>query len=281
MIMKITIKTLIENNPDKNEKYVGEHGLSLYIEAGSHHYLFDTGQSGDFLENAKKMNMNLTSIEKVFLSHGHYDHTGGLKALIQEYPEFPQLYVGEEFFIAKYKTLEDGILKFIGNPFDETYLEEKGIIPRKVKEDFLEIEEGIYLFHHFQQITDYEMVQDKFLIMEDGVSRKDFFDDEICLAFDTEQGLLVIVGCSHIGIINMLKTIQERTGKAIYGVVGGTHLIEADQDRLEQTLNAFEELNIQLFGLSHCTGDSAMKEIEMQFGDKFVYNNTGNEIFTA
>lgn len=94
------------------------------------------------------------------------------------------------------------------------------------------------------------------------------------------SGLFVIVGCSHVGIVNILETIIERTGLPIHGIIGGTHLIEADEQRLNKTIDFLKEKDIKIIGVSHCTGQKAAEEIKRQFGERFLYNNTGNIIET-
>lgn len=107
---------------------------------------------------------------------------------------------------------------------------------------------------------------------------KDSFTDEIAVALDTEQGIVVIVGCSHPGIMNILRTIEKRSGKKICGVVGGTHLMEADGERLRKTIDDLKEMNINFIAVSHCTGEDNLEAIKNNFGEKFIFNCTGNVI---
>ena len=107
---------------------------------------------------------------------------------------------------------------------------------------------------------------------------KDSFTDEIAVALDTEQGIVVIVGCSHPGIMNILRTIEKRSGKKICGVVGGTHLMEADGERLRKTIDDLKEMNINFIAVSHCTGEDNLETIKNNFGEKFIFNCTGNVI---
>ena len=111
--MKLNITTLIENNPDPNYSLRYEHGLSLLLEIEDTRILFDTGQSGDFIANACKLKKNLEKLDYVILSHGHYDHTGGVKRFLKEMNNRPHFIVGEEFFRYKYKKIGDQIYKYI------------------------------------------------------------------------------------------------------------------------------------------------------------------------
>lgn len=276
--MELQITTLIENNPADEGHLLFEHGLSLYIETDGRKILFDTGQSGDFTENAKAFNKNLTELDFCFISHGHYDHSGGFEKLVSVIDKFPQLIVGEEFFKPKYKKAGASGFQFNGNSFDVSFLSKHQISTRKVKEDMIYLTEHIIVFHHFMKYTDYEKRNSRFFIKENTDYIPDDFEDEISLGIVTEKGLVVIVGCSHVGIVNILKTITERVDVPIYAVVGGTHLIEADEVRVQKTIDAFKEMKIQLIAVSHCTGEEGIRHIRQELKEKFLYNNTGKVI---
>ncbi len=279
--MSLKITTLIENNSDENNILLSEHGLSLYIEIDEIKILFDTGQSGDFIKNAKKLIIDLNNLDYVILSHGHYDHSGGFRKLVENTNNSFKLIVGNGFFSKKYKLLESNEYKFNGNSFDEKFINMNNISTKYINQDSFNITEDVLLFSNFERNTDFEMLNKKFYIKQNDEYRIDDFSDEIVLAVKTEKGLVVILGCSHVGVVNILKTIIKRTGMCIYCVVGGSHLIEADQLRLNNTINFLKEKDIQVLRLSHCTGDNAIRELQDEFGNKFVYNNTGNktEIF--
>ncbi len=121
--MNFKITTLIENNPDENNFLLSEHGLSLYIETDEMKILFDTGQSGDFIENAEKLNVDLSDLKYVVLSHGHYDHSGGFRKLVDKVGNSYKLIVGEKFFNNKYKLIERDTYKYNGNSFDKEYIQ--------------------------------------------------------------------------------------------------------------------------------------------------------------
>jgi len=276
--MTLRITTLIENKPDDKNELISEHGLSLYIEVDNYNILFDTGQTGDFIHNSKKLNIDLNKLDYLIISHGHYDHSGGFKKLISTLNNYPKLVVGSEFFKPKYGKINAQKYKYIGNRFDETYILEMGIPLKKVTEDLLYLTDTIILFHHFLKKTDFEKINKKFHIREKTAYVHDMFDDEIVLGIITSKGLVVIVGCSHVGIVNILNSITDRTGMAIYAVIGGTHLVEADEIRMEKTVEALRVMNIKVIAVSHCTGKKGEERIQKEFDEAFVYNNTGNVI---
>jgi 7,8-dihydropterin-6-yl-methyl-4-(beta-D-ribofuranosyl)aminobenzene 5'-phosphate synthase len=287
--MELRITTLIENNPDDKKELCFEHGLSLLIEADGKRILFDTGQSGDFIKNARTLDQNLTDLDYVIISHGHYDHSGGFIKFIEVVERSPKLIVGDEFFIPKYKKTTATEYKYNGNSFDEALIKYKQIPIKKVKEDIFYLTKNIMIFHNFARSTDYETLSDKFYVDEcseilerSSQNRsayvRDEFSDEIVLGINTDKGLVVIVGCSHVGIVNILRTIIERTGKAIYAIIGGTHLVDAEEFRIQQTISAFLAMNIYYIAVSHCTGEQGVKLIKENFEGTFIFNNTGNVI---
>ncbi|MFA9379212.1 MAG: MBL fold metallo-hydrolase [Lachnotalea sp.] len=276
--MELRITTLIENNPDDMDQLLYEHGLSLYIETDGKNILFDTGASGDFIKNAKSLSKNLDKLDYCMISHGHYDHSGGFEKFISEVDQFPPLIVGDEFFQPKYKMVDAHEYKFNGNSFDEEFIAKKRISLRKVKEDMIYLTDHIIIFHHFSKYTDYEERNSRFYIKENVEYIPDNFDDEISLGIITEKGLVVIVGCSHVGIVNILETISKKVHIPIYAVIGGTHLVEADEVRIKKTINAFKKLKIQLFIVSHCTGEEGILLIGEELKEQFLFNNTGRII---
>lgn len=276
--MEITITTLIENNPDdKNELYF-EHGLSMLIEAEGMRILFDTGQSGNFIKNAISMNKDLSNLDVVIISHGHYDHSGGFEKLVNENYVIPKLIVGEEFFCDKFKKEGEQEYKHNGNSFDEEFLVDNHIPVMKIHEEMTYLSNHIVVFHHFASVNEFEIRNSRFYIYENGTYVLDDFHDEIALGIITEKGLVVVVGCSHFGIINILNSIKERLKMPIYAVVGGTHLMEADETRLHRTIEAMKNSKIQMVAVSHCTGDMGIQRIRNEFGEYFIYNNTGKVI---
>ncbi|MDW5300291.1 MAG: MBL fold metallo-hydrolase [Sedimentibacter sp.] len=277
-MMKLKLTTLIEDNIDDAKKLINEHGLSLYIEVDGKNILFDTGQTGDFIKNAKSLNKNLGCIDYIIISHGHYDHSGGFRKLINELNNKVEVIVGAEFFNKKYKLLDVQTYKYIGNSFDENYILEKCIPLKKIEDNVHYISENLMLFHHFERKTDFEIRNDKFFIDDENVKIHDEFEDEIVLGISTKKGLVVVVGCSHVGIINILNSIKEKTGMPIYAVIGGTHLVEANEIRMKKTIEELHKFNLSLIGVSHCTGEEGIKRIKEEFEDTYIYNNTGNVI---
>ncbi len=281
--MRIT--TLIENTQDKYEKLKNEYGLSMFIEGSNCNVLFDTGKTGDFIENAKKLNIDLTNTDILVLSHAHYDHCGGVKTLLETYNIKPKLVVSNNFFNRTDKYYYyDGSVKsdfskepgyvYIGTDFDKKYIEDKGIRIESLEKDVLEICDNIFVFSNFNKYYDFEKVN---LNMQRKVNDEyviDTFDEEVALGIKTIKGLVVLLGCAHPGFLNMVKTIEERTNEKIIGIIGGTHLIEADDNRIQRSVKYLQKSSVELLGLSHCTGEKAVEIFDKECKTSFT-NRTG------
>ena len=127
--------------------------------------------------------------------------------------------------------------------------------------------------------NDYEIVEKYLFVKEDGKLRQDSLDDDQAMVIDTDFGLVVILGCSHHGIVNTLQHAMKITGKDnIYAAIGGTHLVHASQERLEKTATALQEMGLQYLGVSHCTGFKASAYLAQVFGDRFFQNNAGTQL---
>ncbi|MFH2092138.1 MAG: MBL fold metallo-hydrolase [Pseudomonadota bacterium] len=271
--MTLKITTLIENQPGEHKALIHEHGLSLYIEKDDCRILFDTGQSTAFLHNARQMKIDLGRLDYVVLSHGHYDHSGGFTGLTKINKKF-ELYTGVGFFDEKFG-YNGHTPEYLGNNFHENFLTDNGIKHHFVNQQVLEIYPGIFIISNFIRNHEDETVNPRFKIFKDNTFYPDQFEDEIMLVIDTPKGLAVLLGCSHPGMKNMLDTAEKLLKKPIYAVVGGTHLVEADETSLDLSIAYLEKDTIQVIGVSHCTGQTAMDRLS-HTNDRYSCNRTGS-----
>jgi 7,8-dihydropterin-6-yl-methyl-4-(beta-D-ribofuranosyl)aminobenzene 5'-phosphate synthase len=278
--MSTTITTLIENNADGAGVLAHEHGISFLIEHNGTLVLFDTGQSDQFLDNAAALGVDLSRVGHVVLSHGHYDHTDGFPFLVERIGTSFELHVHPAIFDRKYG-LKGDTMKFIGMSWDRAWLEERGITITPVEGNGHEIVPGVHIVTGFLRDNEYETDNPRFAVRRtpDGDLEIDDFRDEVSIVLETDPGLVVIVGCSHPGIMNMLDTVRQRFPQPIYAVLGGTHLVEAAGRRLERAYAYLTDGTIARLGLSHCTGDDAMNAFQSRY-DGFYKNVTGS-VFRA
>ena len=276
--MAVKITTLIENSPGEHHALKTEHGLSFCVEKDGRKILFDTGQSGAFLENAEQLRVDLSTVDYVVLSHGHYDHSGGLRALAELTTGF-ELIMGQGFFAEKYG-LRNNSYEYLGNNFDEKFLKENQISYRFVTQSLTEILPGVYVITDFPRVHADEVINPRFKIRKNDTLEPDPFADEVLLAIDTPQGLMVLLGCSHPGMKNMLDAVVGLLGRPIYAVLGGTHLVEASHHSLGMSLDYLGADSLKVIGVSHCTGQAAMDQMAVS-NERYFHNRTGSSLFVA
>ncbi len=270
--MALRITTLVENTLGEHLALKNEHGISFYIEKDSHKVLFDAGQSDAFMYNAAQLKIDLSDLEYIVLSHGHYDHSGGLIHLAEQHRRY-EVVMGSGFFNEKYGFTGNSY-EYLGNRFEESFLMEKGIPYRFVSEDVTEILPGIYVITNFPRIHPDEVISPRFKIRKNGSFEQDLFNDEVLIAIDTPEGVVVLLGCSHPGVRNMLDHVKSLLKKPIHAVVGGTHLVEASSESMRMAAEYLSSEDMGYIGVSHCTGKTAMTKLGGA-NDKYFQNRTG------
>lgn len=272
--METSITTLVENRPGAHRSMIHEHGISFYIEHRGNTLLFDTGQSDALLENAAIVRADLGAVDHVVLSHSHYDHTNGVPFLAAAGYSTFTLHVHAAFFHRKFST--DGIsTTYIGPSWDEAWCADGGIEIDRVDGTGTELLPGLHIVTGFDRTHPEEVNNPRFVVERPGSEalEVDDFRDEVSIVLETARGLVVLVGCSHPGIMNMLDTVRSRFSDPIFAVLGGTHLVEAAGARLDTAITYLQSDAVGRLGLSHCTGDEAMDRLSSS--DRFFRNVTG------
>ncbi|MBN1931372.1 MAG: MBL fold metallo-hydrolase [Desulfobacterales bacterium] len=261
----IRIKILIENTAHGHH-ILAEHGISFWIDTGAHHLLFDTGQGlpNVLSGNAKRLQARLDQTDAIALSHGHYDHTGGLEYALAA-ADNPKIYVHPSALHPKYIREGQGTSRDIGMPNLD---EEK--IRRQVKklvwtEQPTQIFENIFLTGQIPRDTEFEDTGGSFFL-DKKLRYPDPLLDDQALFFESSQGTVVLMGCAHAGVINTLRYIKQLTeGVPIYAVIGGMHLESASPERMSRTINALRQLKVERLAPAHCTGLPATVDLWSAF----------------
>jgi len=275
--LELRITTLSENTAGLGN-FLGEWGLSILVETGEVNVLLDTGQSISASYNADTLGIDLSKIDKIVLSHGHFDHTGGLRQILTRMRKEVEIIAHPDIWQAKYARRQGEADRYIGIPFQRQELESLGgsfnLTTKPIK-----ITDNIMTTGEIPMVTDYEEIEPYLLVKEDTGWQPDKLLDDQALIINTELGLVVILGCAHRGIINTIYHAQQLTGvKAIHTVLGGCHLMDASEERVWLTIAALKELGVQRLGVSHCTGLPASAIMAQEFGDSFSFNNAGTSI---
>lgn len=275
--MTLRITTLSENTAGIGD-FIGEWGLSILVETGDITILFDTGKSISAVYNADSLNIDFSRIDKIVLSHGHYDHTGGLRGVLRRINKEIEIIAHPDIWQVKYSKRKNRPAQYIGIPFQQKELESLGARFNLTKEP-VKLTDNILTTGEVPMVTDYEHIDEGLYVQEGTDLRPDNVLDDLSLAIKTEAGLVVILGCAHRGVINTLYHIRQLTGvDKIHTIVGGSHLMGVSEERIWQTVAALRELEVQRLGLCHCTDLPAAGVLAQEFGERFFYNKAGTTI---
>jgi len=256
----------------------GEHGFSAFIETDQGNYLFDTGSGRSIVPNSLTLDKDLKSIRKIFLSHGHYDHTGGLPEVLKlkgkvDVHAHPHVFLDR---IAVFKEEDREIKRFIGIRYKKRYLESLGA-NFVFNTDFTEVEKGLFLTGEVPRQTNFEKPDPRLFSEMDGAMTNDLFLDDQSLILDTDKGIVLILGCAHSGMINIINHVINKMGKdKFHAILGGTHLDFLTPEQLEESIKSLKRMEIGKIGVSHCTGMKAAFRLQQEFGDRFFYGWVGS-----
>jgi len=259
---------------------IGEHGFAAFLETERGNYLFDTGRGDGLIGNLLAFDKDPLSIQKIILSQGHPDHTGGLAAILELLGEI-EICAHPDIFTNRFKiTKADGKEKkqFIGIKFQRAYLEGLGA-KFSFDRNFHELTTDIYLTGEVPRRTPFEAGDARMFAEVDGRIVPDPFADDQSIVIRSEKGLVLLLGCAHSGAINVIEYAREKTGvDKIFAVLGGTHLDFASAAQMDATIAALHKYGIERIGVSHCTGLRAGSRLYAEFGDRFFFGQVGESL---
>ena len=274
--MKITINILCDNSISRSG-FIGEHGFSALIERGQEKYLFDTGPGMSLPLNLKALDKELNGLKKIFLSHGHYDHTGSLKWVIEQTGKIEV--VAHPDIFSRHMRLDPrnprNPPRYIGCPFTEEALEDIGATFTFL-DHMAEAGPGLWFLSGIDRDPE-KLPEDTRLVLKQGERFvPDPLLDDASLLLETDTSPVLILGCAHTGILNILDYVQNTMQiTRLRAILGGTHLMFYGPEVLDQVIKRFEDFAIDLIAVSHCTGMRAAIRLANHFRDRFMLASAG------
>jgi len=263
MSKTIRITVLVENSVHR-QGLVAEHGLSFHVQSGEHSLIFDAGQTDLAVINAETLRLPLDRVEAMVMSHGHYDHTGGVPAMLEVVPE-ARFYLHPAAFENKFSRNQAGSSREIGMSdcvAQAIRRHASGFIETKGR---TEIFAGIFATGEIPRATACEDTGGAFFLDAAGTRSDPLMDDQ-ALVIDLGSSVVLLLGCAHSGVVNTLDHVRHLTGgKPVSAVIGGLHLGSASEERIQQTIARLRDAQLEMLAPAHCTGWPATAKLWQAF----------------
>ena len=276
MTPPITITLVVDN--EAPPELVAEHGFAAWIDSGAERFLFDTGQGAALIPNATALGIDLSSARALVLSHGHYDHTGAVQAFLAINPDAPIIY-GHDATISRFSCRPDeqpprqiGMAEEVRQALSQLPAERCVVLdgPRYLRP-------GIGITGPVPRNSTFEDTGGPFYLDPDK-AQADPITDDLSLWFETSDGLVILTGCCHSGLVNTVRQAQRISGVTrIRGIIGGLHLLNAGPERLDATIAFLHECAPDFLLPCHCTGTQVIERLRSEFGDAVVRHGGAGE----
>lgn len=256
---------VVDNTVKRSSHFWGEHGLSFWIDSGEKVVLFDSGQSGSVLiHNLDELGLHSQEVVALSLSHAHYDHSGGLESIIADNPGLP-LYAKPDLFRPRF-SLQDGDYVDIGMPFNRRQLTQ--LTDLRLSAEPLEVIPGLWTSGEIIKRNEQEGRSPHHFIPAGEGWQPDPYLDDMSMVIEAKEGLILVCGCCHAGLLNTMAHVRKVFERPITVVMGGSHLVSADDDYLQHVIDVLrKDYHPVRFYLNHCTGERAVIALSNAFGE--------------
>jgi 7,8-dihydropterin-6-yl-methyl-4-(beta-D-ribofuranosyl)aminobenzene 5'-phosphate synthase len=262
---EIRVTCLVDNTADLRAGLWAEHGSAFLVERGDSKILFDTGQSGEVLShNLSVLQKDLSDLSSIVLSHGHYDHAGGLVRALSLAGDV-EVVAHPGVFDRRFARSENGEDKDVGIPFSREDLEAGCRL--RLSKGPVEVAPGIFTTGQITRGNGPEPRDARLVVRDEDGAKPDPLLDDMSLVLMGHHGLVVLTGCCHSGLVNTLEHVRITFSDDIRAIVGGTHLARADYTTLQESVMATKErFGVSYVYVGHCTGERGFLAFEKTFG---------------
>lgn len=273
-----TVQILCDNSIGRMD-FLGEHGFAALITHKGNTYLFDTGQGHTLPHNVKSAGVDLGKIDAILLSHGHFDHTGGLPWVLEQ--TGPKKIIAHPAVFARHMARRSPdpaeAPVYVGPPQLKEALENAGA-RFAFRETSDEIAPGVHFITGYERQPE-QTPGDRKLVLAQGT---DFVPDPIAedanLLLETPSGPVLVLGCAHGGVLNIMDHVKASFGiTRLHAVLGGTHLMFYAPEQIQAVIDTFEAFEVKVVGVSHCTGPQAAMTLARHFGERFQQAAAGSQ----
>jgi 7,8-dihydropterin-6-yl-methyl-4-(beta-D-ribofuranosyl)aminobenzene 5'-phosphate synthase len=264
----INLRCIVDNTVQRGSTLWGEHGVSFAIDTADGRVLFDTGQSGEVLvHNASQMGIQLEQFDALAISHAHYDHTGGLERFLEYAQPGIPLYAHPNLFQERF-SIRGEQTHSIGVRLSHAQLSTS--VDLRLNVEPAQILPGVWTTGEIVERNELEGRSPQHFIRDNGDWLPDPYRDDLSLVLETGDGLVVVCGCCHAGLLNTLAHIRRHFDRKIVAVLGGMHLANATTETLLHVISMLKEdfrEGIPRLYSNHCTGERAILALSKAFGE--------------